>query len=302
MPRACVDSSTSGTEPVSSTRTPPWGKARSEPCNRCSCRTHRPGALLSVVRSAFEDVLGPLYAAAQYERMPLFEYYEFSPTLGPSVRERQRPRGRRRPGALRVPGGFSLPNVCGFYESFLTSRSLPAHDYHYVSYIHGDLNAANILVDARHNVWVIDYFHAGPGHVLKDLAKFENDLLYLLTPIDDESQLAEAVAVIRALREVADLKAPLPDRPDELRAPPSRPGVGGARSAAPDRRRAVPRGPPPAAAAGGPPALRRAHTQLPGAVCAPEACALASACSLAEQIARPSMPSRPCGSTGLTPT
>src|SRR5262249_21620226 len=40
----------------------------------------------SAVRSAFEDVLGPLSAAARYERMPLFEHYQFSPELGPAVR------------------------------------------------------------------------------------------------------------------------------------------------------------------------------------------------------------------------
>ena len=89
----------------------------------------------------------------------------------------------------------------------------PPHDYHYVSYVHGDLNAANILLDAHRNVWVIDFFHAGPGHVLKDLAKFENDLLYVLTPIEDTSQLMEALAITRALRSVADLKAPLPTAP-----------------------------------------------------------------------------------------
>src|SRR4029453_13375300 len=57
----------------------------------------------------------------------------------------------------------------------------------------------------------------GPGHVLKDLAKFESDLLYLLTPIENAAQLLEALAITRALRSVADLKADLPDRPDELR-------------------------------------------------------------------------------------
>ena len=69
-----------------------------------------------------------------------------------------------------------------------------------MSYVHGDLNAANILVDAHDNVWVIDFFHAGRGHVLKDLAKFENDLLYLLTPIDDDAQLREAISITLALR------------------------------------------------------------------------------------------------------
>ena len=58
--------------------------------------------------------------------------------------------------ALAFPGGLELPNVCGFYENFLTDPALPASDYHFVSYVYGDLNAANILVDGHDNVWVID--------------------------------------------------------------------------------------------------------------------------------------------------
>jgi protein-tyrosine phosphatase/aminoglycoside phosphotransferase (APT) family kinase protein len=176
--------------------------------------------IISVVRSAFEDVLGPLYAAARYERMPLFEHYQFSPGLGPAVRASVAaitPASGQK--VLNFPGGLSLPNVCQFYEDFLAHHRLPMHDYHYVAYVHGDLNAANILIDAHHNVWVIDFFHAGPGHVLKDLAKFENDLLYLLTPIEDASQMLEALAITRALCSVADLQAELPSRPDEVRSP-----------------------------------------------------------------------------------
>src|SRR5215475_5991366 len=179
--------------------------------------THR---LISVVRDAFEEVLGPLYAAARYERMPLFEHYQFSPERGPAVRKSVAavtPHSSRK--VLDFPGGLSLPNVCEFYEDFLTQYRRPAQDYHYVAYVHGDLNAANILVDAHHNVWVIDFFQAGPGHVLKDLAKFENDLLYLLTPIGDASQLLEALAITRALRSVTDLQADLPDVPGDVRSP-----------------------------------------------------------------------------------
>ena len=176
--------------------------------------------LITVVRSAFEDVLGPLYAAARYERMPLLDHYQFSPELGPAVRNSvaavTADSGQR---VLEFPDGMSLPNVCEFYERFLAHHPLSAHDFHYVAYVHGDLNAANILVDANHNVWVIDFFQAGPGHVLKDLAKFENDLLYVLTPIEDASQLLEALAITRALRSVTDLQADLPIRPDEVRSP-----------------------------------------------------------------------------------
>ena len=106
-----------------------------------------------------------------------------------------------------------------FYEEFLAHHPLPANDYHYVAYVHGDLNAANILVNTHYNVWVIDFFQTGPGHVLKDLAKFENDLLYLLTPIEDVSQLLESLAITRALRSVTDLHAELPDAPEEARSP-----------------------------------------------------------------------------------
>ena len=174
--------------------------------------------LITVVRSAFEDVLGPLYAAARYERMPLLDHYQFSPELGPAVRTSvaavTADSGQR---VLEFPDGMSLPNVCEFYERFLAHHPLSAHDYHYVAYVHGDLNAANILVDANHNVWVIDFFQAGPGHVLKDLAKFENDLLYILTTVDDDAQLREAIAITLALRQVADLRAPLAGLPDGVR-------------------------------------------------------------------------------------
>jgi nicotinamidase-related amidase len=176
--------------------------------------------LIALVRAAFEDVLGPLYAAARYERMPLFEHYQFSPERGPAVRAKvaalTADSGRR---MLAFPGGLELPNVCAFYEDLLTRPAFPGSDYHYVSYVHGDLNAANVLIDGHDNVWVIDFFHAGVGHVLKDLAKFENDLLYVLTSIQDDAELLEALAITQALRAVVDLQAPLPKRPAELRSP-----------------------------------------------------------------------------------
>ena len=130
-----------------------------------------------------------------------------------------------------------------------------------MSYVHGDLNFANILVDARRNVWVIDFFHAGPGHVLKDLAKFENDLLFLLTPLEDASQLLEALALTRALRSVTDLRAAAPSRPDQVR-PPRSSGPGGCSGSSAGRSPAVPGGPSPVATRGRAAPLRRAHARL----------------------------------------
>ncbi len=167
-----------------------------------------------VLREALEEVLGPLYRAARYERLPLLEHYQFSTSWAPAVRQRVAALVGERADAERLdfPGGYSAANLCGFYQEFLRAPGAFDAGFHYVSYVHGDLNGANILVDARDNVWVIDYFHTAPGHVLKDFAKLENDLLYIFTPIGSREVLEEALHITRALRAVKDLRAPLPEK------------------------------------------------------------------------------------------
>ena len=175
--------------------------------------------LESVITMALNEVLGPLYAAARYERLPILSTYEFSARWASLVRRNVAALVSKVDAAtLELGGGIAVPNICRFYDEFLASERLPDGDHHYVSFVHGDLNAANILMDARGNVWVIDFFHTGQGHVLKDLAKLENDLLYILTPVGNED-LHEAVTFTRALLEVGDLQAPLPEHVPGLSAP-----------------------------------------------------------------------------------
>jgi protein-tyrosine phosphatase/nicotinamidase-related amidase len=168
----------------------------------------------AVLQGVFGDVLGRLYAAAQYERMPLLEHYGFEPRFTAHVQQRVAAIVGEAAGAgdrIEIRG-HSAVNVVRFYEQFLRDRAIEPGEYHFVSFVHGDLNAANILVDGRENVWVIDYFHTARGHVLKDLAKLENDLLYILTPVaNDTTALDEALAITSALRSVEDLAAPLPE-------------------------------------------------------------------------------------------
>jgi protein-tyrosine phosphatase/nicotinamidase-related amidase len=176
--------------------------------------------LEDVLRDALEEVLAPLYAAATYERLPLFEHYQFSPQWSSAVSENVAALGYD-PAAreLDFAGGLTVGNPCRLYDEFLPNASLPDNEFHYVSYVHGDLNAANILVDARSNVWVIDFFHAAQGHVLKDLAKLENDVLFILTPITNHDELREALAITTSLRDVTDLGAPLTDMLARLATP-----------------------------------------------------------------------------------
>lgn len=79
----------------------------------------------------------------------------------------------------------------------------------FFSYVHGDLNGANIMIDPQDNVWLIDFFHTDKGHVLRDLIKLENDLLYIYTPMETEEDMDEAMILSELLFEVRDLAQPL---------------------------------------------------------------------------------------------
>jgi protein-tyrosine phosphatase len=173
----------------------------------------------SVITAALEEILGPLYAAARYERLPILSAYEFSSRWASNVRRNVAELvSDVDADVLELGIGIGVPNVCRFYDQFLATDRLSDGDHHYVSFVHGDLNAANILIDTRDNVWVIDFFHTGQAHVLKDLAKLENDLLYILTPVD-EDELRQAIMLTQALLEVGDLQALLPEHLPGLSGP-----------------------------------------------------------------------------------
>ena len=178
----------------------------------------------AILEEVFEEILGRFYAASQYERLPLLEYYTFDSKYADGVRAKVAAiygDEVAKQDLLPCPDGSKVPNVADFYEHHLDNLQERAAigEYHYVAYVHGDLNGANILLDGRDNVWLIDFFHAHRGHVLRDLAKFENDLLYIFTPVEDRDQLAQALHMSRILNGVQDLRAPLPELPEDITLP-----------------------------------------------------------------------------------
>ena len=164
------------------------------------------------LKIVFEDQLGRFYKAATLERTNLLEHYRFDPRFGPGVRSAVETvlGGPAIGNTLTLPGVHVCPNLCNFYEQDLTDILPLATDSSYFSYVHGDLNGANIVIDSQDNIWLIDFFHTGRGHVLKDLIKLENDLLYIFTPIENDSDFEQALRLTDALLNIYDLQQPLP--------------------------------------------------------------------------------------------
>ena len=159
----------------------------------------------------FIDQLGKFYNARIHEKSNLLKYYGNDPKRA----ERLKPRIEKVLGKpandeiLTLPTGQEFPNPYTFTRDDLGKLMSLNNRSSFFSYVHGDLNGANIMIDPQDNVWLIDFFHTDKGHVLKDLIKFENDLLYIYTPLETKKDMEEAMILSELLFEIRDLAQPL---------------------------------------------------------------------------------------------
>lgn|GEM_PF-406714 len=160
-----------------------------------------------ILDQVFDQQLGKLYEAATLEKMPLFDYWEFSPRWANSVDQ-----AVQAISAAAAPDSFGKldPRSLGtFYRHELPSLSSLFQEAHYCSFVHGDLNGKNILIDSQANVWIIDFFNCHRGHVIRDLVKFENDIIFIFMKIAGRAELTLAKRLIDQLLAWADLGRPM---------------------------------------------------------------------------------------------
>ncbi len=146
--------------------------------------------IASYLDSVFNEQLGRLYRAAVNDKKDLLSYYCFDSSWAESVKEKivELVGSCSDTNCLVLPGEKIVYNLYRFYKEEL-DRMQPIVDDFPFAFVHGDLNGANVMIDAKENVWLIDFFHTHRGHVLKDFAKLENDLLYIYTEINTEEDL-----------------------------------------------------------------------------------------------------------------
>jgi protein-tyrosine phosphatase/nicotinamidase-related amidase len=187
------------------------GKGKSNTFQNLYCSNIPMEEVKKFMDIVFKDQLGKFYNARTFEKSNLLEYYENDPGRA----ERLKPRIEKILGGpadkeiISLPTGHKFPNPYHFVKDDLPVLMPMNNRSSFFSYVHGDLNGANIMIDPQDNVWLIDFFHTHKGHVLKDLIKLENDLLYIYTPLESEEEMDEAVLLSELLFDVQDLAQPL---------------------------------------------------------------------------------------------
>jgi protein-tyrosine phosphatase/nicotinamidase-related amidase len=159
----------------------------------------------------FVDQLGKFYNAKEFEKANLLEYYMYDPKRAERLKTRLE-KVLEYPADgdyLKLPTGQEFLNPYVFYRDTVADLIARNNRSAFFAYTHGDLNGANIMIDGQENVWLIDFFHTHRGHVLRDLIKLENDLLYIYTPLESFDDMDEALILSDILFGIRDLARPL---------------------------------------------------------------------------------------------
>ena len=82
---------------------------------------------------------------------------------------------------------------------------------------HGDLHSQNILLDANHQAWLIDFYRSGPGHLFRDLIELESDIKFVLLEVTDLPGLSQFEQALLSTKYFDDMPTLPAFRQAELR-------------------------------------------------------------------------------------
>jgi len=164
----------------------------------------------ALLRRVWSNVLCRLSQSPVRDRLQLYGHYGYRPEYASNTLERGR----------ELAGDIDIAPLETFYAGLPRLLAEDPVDAP-VAWVHGDLNLANVLLDDAGNAWLIDYFHTGPAHALKDVAKLENDLKFILHPVPDEDALRRALQWEDLLMRQESLETAPPALPAALAADPA---------------------------------------------------------------------------------
>lgn len=123
--------------------------------------------------------------------------------------------------AAYAPQASDLLGLHEWWEEAVARQSLAA--FPNTSLLHGDLRFANVLVNrTTADVELIDFGNSAEGHVFRDLARFECDLLFRVVPPPAETKtlrLSSEDRRMRALERAFDPQAHMIYDPDDPESP-----------------------------------------------------------------------------------
>jgi hypothetical protein len=85
----------------------------------------------------------------------------------------------------------------------------------YICTTHGDFNQHNLLVDKTGHMWLIDFQRTGPGHILRDIAKLDAEVLFQLLTAEEATleeclYMEEVLCSIEHFSQLEQLETELP--------------------------------------------------------------------------------------------
>lgn len=167
----------------------------------------------------FEEIFTPLYSNYVFDQKQLWASNTFlndCEKISSSISKSLGPISKNKNISLKGIGEFYNP--INFYKKDnILNKMNKGIFYVRQSLAHGDLNPQNILLDSRHNMWLIDFYSTNYDyHIIQDIAMLESNLKLLLTKINNEQDLIEIIKLEKILMSQKSLSEEISDLPKEL--------------------------------------------------------------------------------------